>query len=463
MSTSRFAVIGGGVTGLAAAYELSLLSPEAEIHVLEGSDRIGGKLRTENFMGAQVETGADSFLTRDPATLELCRALGLAGELVAPAIFKGEVWDGHRRYPLPQPSVMGIPTSVPSALGAEGLTVLERLRAAFEWVGRGPLRGPDVDVATFVGSRFGRAVMHRFVDPLLAGTRAGAPDEMSLAAALPQIDAAARGNRSLMRALHSPASNEKEKPVFLRPRGGMTRLIEELSSQSGAEVRSRANVERVRRGGRELVLEIEGGDSIQADGIVVATPAAAAAHLLGDIAPGVKALEPIPHATVAVIALAFDRAAIDLPPDSSGFLVPSGADLTVSAGTWWSVKWPDTTPEDTTVVRCFVGRSGRHPALTRDDDDLTDLIVRDLGRLLGSDVTPLGSHVTRWHDGLPQYVVGHLDRVREAEQSVAAAGPIALAGADLRGSGIPDCLRQGRLAARRVHAEIARGGGKVDA
>ncbi|MEA2499835.1 MAG: protoporphyrinogen/coproporphyrinogen oxidase [Actinomycetota bacterium] len=461
---SRFAVVGGGITGLSAAYALSQLAPDASIAVFEAQDRLGGKLHTETFHGAQVEMGADSFLTRDSAARDLCRAIGLQDELTAPAIFKGAVWDGLRRYDLPRGSVMGVPTSIRSLIGADALTAGEKLSASADALRWKRLRGHDVSVGSIVRSHFGDAVLERFVDPLLAGTRAGNVDEMSLAAALPQVDAAARASGSIMRGLRRASPSAGNDPLFLAPRRGMSHMIDALAACLPAgSIRLGTDIDLITADGfGDFVIRTRDGQELTADGVVIATPSPVAARLLREVsAVAAGELSSIPHASVAVVSLAL-RAGT-LPADgSSGFLVPSNAGLTLSAGTWWSLKWPHTTPEGVFVARCFAGRAERHPALDLDDEALVAAVAGELTQLLGTSVKPIEGKVTRWDDGLPQYQVGHLDRLGRIERALHQHSGIALAGADYRGSGIPDCIRQGRAAAERVHKAVAARGGRVE-
>lgn len=457
-------VVGGGITGLSAALALSQMAPEAEVTLLESSDRLGGKLHTETFHGVQVETGADSFLTRDDGPIRLCADIGIEDELTSPAVFKGAVWDGNRCYGLPSGAVMGIPTNWRAVWGAEALSPFGRLRAAADLFLPGSLEGGDVSVGQLIKRRFGREVLERLVDPLLAGTRAGDPGEMSLAASLPQVDAAARSGASVMKGLSAQVSEPHARPLFMAPKGGMSRMIERLAARLSGRVRTGAPVTGLARRGDEYALTHSDSEELRADGVILAIPAPAAAELAGGLnAEAATELRAFPHASVAVIALAYSPGALPLDGESSGFLVPSGAGKTLSAASWWSLKWPHTGLRDVFVVRCFVGRAGRDPALDLEDGALAEAAAADIGSVLDSSAQPLGWKVTRWRDGLPQYEVGHLDRVARIERSLARFPGIALAGADYRGSGIPDCIRQGRSAAALVHRTLTRGGGKVTA
>jgi len=447
----RIAVVGGGITGLAAARAVA--ESGTEVTLFEASNQMGGKIRTEILDGVIVEHAPDSFLARDPMTANLCRDLGL--ELVQPAVFGAAVYlDGAlKRLPVGFP--FGIPTSPWRALRAGVLGLGGAVRAAADLVLPGPLSGPDVSVADFVSRRFGRPTLERCVDPLLAGTRAGRPRELSLAAALPQIDALARSRPSVMRALRAAqraGEIEVGPPPFLGVRGGMQRLVDALaeSLEDRVEMNTNAAVELIepRQGGYAVVLADR---RINVRGVIVAVPAYAAAPLLDVIssrAAGIAA--GIKHASVAIATLVYPPGSLDVPPGISGVLIPSSEKMAVAACTFFSTKWPESAPSDRRqILRAFVGRAGRDPALDSSDAKLTERIHREVAAVLKIARPPERSHLVRLDRALAQYAVGHLERVGEMEKEL-APHPIALPGAGYRGSGIPDCIKQGYAAAERV-------------
>jgi oxygen-dependent protoporphyrinogen oxidase len=311
-------------------------------------------------------------------------------------------------------------------------------------------------VGAFVRRRFGRAALAELVDPLLAGTRAGDADDMSLAAALPHIDFLARRHRSVIRGLRDARRRgalESGPPPFLTVRGGLGRLVEHLvrDLQGRAELRSATPVVRVEAGDAGFVVHLAGGGRRPVAGVVLAVPAHRASGLLRDASPTAAAeLAAIAHASVAAATLVYPPGTFDPPAGTSGMLVAGGGGGTLSACSWFSTKWPHSAPGGETVIRGFVGRSGRHPALDLDDERLTARLATDLRDALGIAAPPRRTFVTRWENGLPQYAVGHLERVGRIEAALARWPRLALAGASYRGSGLPDCIRQARAAADRV-------------
>ena len=447
------AVVGGGITGLVAAR--SLHRAGLDVVVLEAGADAGGKIVTRTLEGVAVEGGPDSFLVRDDWALDLCRSIGLGNDLVSPAVFGGLVWSRGRLHPLPRGLVSGIPT-VPLSIVRTGL--LSRrgaARAALDLFNPRPLNGRDVSIGALVRHRLGDEVLERLVDPLLAGTRAGDADEMSLASAAPELDEVARRHRSLILGLRTwgPANpaGRRPVPVFMAPVGGMSRIVGALKTElHGAEVRYDSRVESIARDGERFRIDTTSGE-VAADAVVMTAPAHATARQVAALDPAAsEALASIPYASVAVIALLYPSSAGAPPSNGSGMLVPRAEGRTIAACTWYSVKWPASTPPDGFILRAVVGRSGRHPALDLDDDDLVAAVHEDLAPMLGLAAPPRASLVTRWDDALPQYTVGHRDRVTGAELALAQHGPLFLAGAGYRGSGIPDCVRQATETAAAV-------------
>ena len=453
------AVVGGGIAGLAAALDVADNST-ASIALLEAGSALGGKIRTERVGAIDVEAGADSFLARTPEGPSLARSLGLDDDLVEPNVFGALVAYDKGRARLPEGSVYGIPGSVRSVLAFSALSPVARLRALSEVLAPRKLGGRDVSVGDFVARRFGRQALDRLVDPLLAGTRAGDVRDMSLAAALPQVDALARRHRSLLLGISSErrrGSIQTGAPPFLKVRSGMGKLIEELGRRLAQRVDVRLGhpVERLLLSKGGVVLE--GREDVRARAVIFAAPAYAASSAIESLdEEAAELLGRIGYASVASIAVVYRPESIPLPPDVSGLLIGTRAARTVSAITFYSQKW-SLPIEGGVVLRCFVGRADRHPALDLPDSELVSRVTSDLRSLLDVAGDPVGSNVVRWERSLPQYSVGHLDRLAVIEARLRERGPVFLAGAGYRGSGIPDCIRQGQTAANRVLSLLPKG------
>ena len=448
MTAPRVAVVGGGISGLTAAYRLQQRG--FQVSVFEAADRPGGKIRTGRLDDLMVEEGPDAFLPRDERAVQLCHELGLSDELVSPAVFGAYIWHRSALRRLPAGSPYGIPRD-PKAAWREGLlSAAGAARASLERVRTEPLDGPDVTVADFIRKRFGREVLDHLVDPLLAGVRGGRTDEMSLAAAGKEIDALARARPSVLRAL---SDQPPTPPGFLAPRGGMQQITDRLASEMH-DLRTGTSVREVDVRDNAALLSTPEGE-LTFDGAVVALPAHRTAEVLKRSAPVLSShLARITYASVVVITLVYPRGTFVPPPRGSGFLVPSRAGLTISACTWYSTKWPDSAPDGRVVMRCVVGRAGDLNDVASTDDELVAAAHQDLVTTLRLTREPMSSKVTRWERSIPEYKLGHLELVEKIERAAEGLGPVRFAGTGLRGSGIPDCIRTAEDAAASLAGEL---------
>ena len=451
------AVVGGGIAGLAAAHALAT-KHGCDVVLCEASDRLGGKILTSPFAGRMVDEGPDAFLARVPAAVNLARDVGLGDELTAPAAGNAFVTHGNELLPLPKGIVLGVPTDFLELRRSGTVSTAAIGRAALDLVLPGkPLRG-DISVGDLVRRRLGAEVHERLVDPMLGGINAGRTEELSLAVAAPQIDAAARTDRSLVRALRRQlAANppDPSRPVFHAPLGGMAALVEALEKDlrsAGVDIRLDATVSHLRRsaGGWDV------GGVGDVDAVVVAAPAPAAGSLLQTVSTEAAVmLRGIEYSSVVLVTFAYPRAAIGHRLDGSGFLVPRAEGRLLTACSFASTKWAHLSGDDDVVLRASAGRFGDERALDTDDDALVALLHGELAELLGITAEPSATRVSRWPNAFPQYRPAHLDRMAQATAALADAAPeVALAGAALRGVGIPTCIASGQAAADAVVAAV---------
>ncbi|MFI2667210.1 protoporphyrinogen oxidase [Micromonospora carbonacea] len=457
----RVAIVGGGVTGLAAAVRLADRAPAGtEVTVYEQSGVLGGKLRTGELAGGPVEFGAESFLMRDPAggesaAVTLIRRLGLAGDIVHPSVGQAALAvDGGLR-PVPGGTLVGVPGDL-----AKVTTVAEPAADADPDEGR-PLLAPDADVSVgaLVRARFGDAVVDRLVDPMLGGVYAGRADDLSLATTMPALARAARVEHTLLgavRAAQAAAPRAPGEPVFGTLAGGLSRLVEAAATAGGATIRRTAAVRELiptATGWRLTVGPTRDPELVDADAVLLAVPARPAARLLAgvaDLAGAAATVGELDYASVALVTLALPRPEL---PALSGFLVPATEGLLVKASTFFTTKWGHLArPDGLALVRASVGRYGEEASLQVTDDDLAEAVHRELSKVLGVPLpAPVARHVQRWGGSLPQYTPGHLDRVAAVRAALRGAHPtLALAGAGYDGVGIPVCVRSGATAAEEI-------------
>lgn len=461
-STRHVTVIGGGITGLAAAHRLMSDAPGAGIDlsvtVLEAERVLGGKIRTTPFAGLPgVDEGPDAFLARVPWATALAREVGLGDELVSPQAASAAVWWNGLR-PIPEGLLLGLPTDLGKLARSRLLTWRGKARAALEPVMRPtPLdEGPGTDsVGAYVRARFGDEVHERLVDPLVGSIYAADTDRFSLAA-VPQLDEIARRGRSVLlsaRRRPAAASPAAAGPVFYAPRGGMADLVTATAralEQAGGIVRTGAEVARIERRGAGWAV-----DGAPTDAVILACPAAPAARLLADVAPAsATTVARVGAADVVMVTIAVPRAQWpERLRGMSGYLVPKPVQHLVTAASFGSQKWAQWSGQDHVVLRISLGRDGL-PVLHLDDTELLAAAIREVSGHLGIDLHPTTHRVTRWPGAFPQYRPLHHRLVDEAEQHLPTG--LALAGASYHGIGIPACIRSAQRAAELTLAALGR-------
>ncbi|MEU3398106.1 oxygen-dependent protoporphyrinogen oxidase [Streptomyces filamentosus] len=461
-------VVGGGITGLAAA--LRLLAAGARVTLLEAGGRLGGKLRAGEIAGAPVDLGAESLLARRPEAVALAEAVGLGGRLQAPGTATASVWSRGTLVPMPKGHVMGVPGTAEAVAGLLSEEALRRIGRDAELP---PTEiGDDVAIGAYVAERMGREVVDRLVEPLLGGVYAGDAYRISMKAAVPALFAAARRHPTLTGAVRAVQAAGAAVPadaagaatglggaVFAGLDGGIGTLpgaVAEAVRAAGGTILTDTPATALLRTGPAGWRVVTPDRVLDADAVVLAAPAPVAAGLLGGHAPAAAALlGEIAYASMALVTFAFRRA--DLPElPGSGFLVPPVDGHTIKASTFSSQKWRwvgDAAPE-LFVLRTSVGRHGEEGWLHRDDEDLVAASLKDLGAATGLAARPVATAVTRWTGGLPQYPVGHLDRVARLRDALADLPGLRLAGAAYDGVGIPACVASAHRAADAVADEI---------
>lgn len=445
--TGRVAIIGGGIAGLSAAWELSRKSPGTQVDILE-SDRVGGKLQSSPFAGLDhIDEGADAFLARVPWARQLCAELGL-DDLVAPSSGRAYIWHGGSLHPIPDGLVLGVPAGLVGLAKSRLLSPAGILRAGYDLIRAAT--PPDHDsLGQLIRDRFGDEVLERLVDPLVGSINAGDSDYLSLRGAAPQIAEPAKTARSLLLALRkNRKAAPAEGPIFLTPEHGMASIASTLAA------RLRAGGTNIVTGRRVLSVARDGNawrvDDERYDRVILTTPSDVTGRLLASTSPeAAKGLQSIPYAGVVMVAL---HTARPVGPIGSGYLVPKPVQRHVTAVSLASYKWTHWRPPNGgAVLRISMGRYGNQIPMDFDDTQALHTAVDEVGAHLGVQLLPLGYRITRWHRAFPQYLPGHLDRVTAIEKLLARECPgLAVAGAAYRGVGVPACIRQGREAARAV-------------
>jgi oxygen-dependent protoporphyrinogen oxidase len=449
------AVVGAGISGLAAAYELQQRG--LSVRVLEASERAGGVIATERFDGWVIDRGPDSLLVQKPGAIALCRELGIADRLFPTLTPRTAfvVRDG-RLHPLVEGSFLGFPLSASAMARSSLFTLAGKLRMAAElFVPRGPAHG-DESIASFVRRRFGSEAADYLADPLLAGIHAGDAERLSVTSLFPRLVDAERRSGSVLRAFRALHMKSTGQGAFVSFPGGVQELVEGLLARlPPGIVTCSARVTDLRRTS-EYQLETAAG-LISARSVILAVPAYVAGALLHGFDTSLAALcEATPYASTATVAFGYRRDQIRHPLAGTGFVVPRVEHSALLAGTWVTSKWPSRAPDGHILLRGFLG-GGRDPhRLERSDEELVEDARQELSDLLQISGMPLFARLTRWTRQSPQYEVGHQQRVARIEQGLMGIPGLFITGSGFRAIGIPDCITDGRETAA-LAAKFAQG------
>ncbi|KAF0822069.1 protoporphyrinogen oxidase [Cytobacillus firmus] len=456
-------VAGGGITGLAAAYYLQKEAKEKglalDVKLIEASHRLGGKIQTIIRDGFVIERGPDSFLARKQSAARLAREAGLEKELVRNTSGKSYVLVRQRLYPMPGGSIMGIPTQIAPFITTGLFSPAGKARAAADFVLPRSNPSTDQSLGAFFRRRLGDEVVDNLIEPLLSGIYAGDIDQLSLMATFPQFYQVEQKYRSLIMGMKKAAGsqpkqagNSKSKEgMFLTFKSGLQSLVDALESKlEPGTVLKGHRIESVIKNGKSYTVEINGGESLNADCIVMAVPH----HALCSIFSGwglFEQFKEMPSASVATVALAFPEDAIERDIDGTGFVVSRNSDYTITACTWTHKKWPHSTPKGKVLLRCYVGKAGDEAVVDLSDDQIIKVVLDDLNKTMNINMNPEFCYVTRWKDSMPQYTVGHKERVGLAKKQAQDELPgIFLAGSSYEGLGVPDCIDQAEEAVRNT-------------
>ena len=453
------AIIGGGITGLSAAYELHRRG--TPFILLERANRLGGVIQTEFTEGFTIDGGPDSLLTHKPAALDLCSELGLRERLIStlPPRTAYICRDGQL-HPLPKASVLGIPTRLKSLATMPVLSVSGKLRMAMDLMRTGKPHARDESIGSFFRRRFGQESVAYIAEPLLAGIHAGDVERLSMQALFPTLVDAERRHGSVITGLHfrQRSNRPSQGGLFRSLVGGIGQLTSTIvDTLSTSTVQTNSEVTQI-TGGAPFRVHLVSGETISANQVILTTPAYLTEQLISALDPTLAHIcGTLPYTSTATVALSYPRTSVSHTLEGTGFVVPRVEQgLSLMAASWVSSKWPHRVPSGQILLKGFLGGPRQPDILEQNDQELVSIAHRDLSQLLGISTKPAVTRVFRWPRLNPQHEVGHLDKISAIDARLPNIPGLHIVGAGFRGVGIPDCVSHGRAAGASA-AELLKG------
>lgn len=455
----KIAVIGGGISGLASAFYLQKKAREEnlpfDVVLIEASPRLGGKVQTAVRDGFVIEKGPDSFVARKMSASRLAKEVGMEDKLVYNTAGKSYVLVKDQLHPMPGGSIMGIPTEIGPFITTGLFSPFGKLRAAADFVLPRSDKEGDQSLGEFFRRRLGNEVLENLIEPLLSGIYAGDIDRLSLMATFPQFYQVEQDHRSLIIGMKkstpgAPKQAQKNAPKrgnFLTFTTGLQSFIDAIEKHlAPGSIIKGVRVEDIKKESEQYKLSLNTQEVIYADAIIASAPHQAISGMFSSY-PFFAPLKEMSATSVATVAMAFNDSAIKQDIDGTGFVVSRNSDYTITACTWTHKKWPHSTPDGKVLIRCYVGRSGDEAVVDLPNEEITKIVLEDLNKTMSITEKPDFSIVTRWKDAMPQYTVGHKQRIEKVKQEVHEELPgVFLAGGSFEGLGIPDCIDQAEKA-----------------
>jgi oxygen-dependent protoporphyrinogen oxidase len=463
MEEKKVIIIGGGITGLSAAYylqkEVKEKSLPIDIKLIEASNRMGGVIQTVKKEGYIIERGPDSIVVSKKSGMKLIEEVGLKEQVVANMAGKSYIHVRGKLHTMPEGSYMGIPTRVTPFAVSSMFSLAGKLRAAGDFVLPKGKPQRDQSLGNFFRRRLGDEIVENLIEPLLSGIYSGDIDDLSLMALFPNFYEMEQKYRSLVIGLKQTMPkrkkvNKKEpsrKGMFISLKYGLETLVEELERRLDHVAMIMGNgVVKIEREQAGYVLTLANGEKEKADSIVIAADHLHAQQMLSQYS-FMDVFKEMPANSVANVTMAFPKSAISEDIDGTGFIVSRNSDFRITACTWTHKKWPDSTPEGKALLRAYVGKPGDQEVVGLSDEEIIKIALTDLNKTMNITEKPEFSIVSRWKKAMPQYNIGHLDMMEQVKNSLAKELPgVFLAGGSFEGVGIPACIDQGENAVKKI-------------
>jgi len=469
----KLIIIGGGIAGLSTAYYAQKNIPDAQITLLEASDNWGGKIATDRVTFDDgdfiIEGGPDTFLATKPWGVALCKELGLGDRLhgTNPKSKNTYVLHKNKLQPLPDGLAMMIPTNIPSILKSQLVSWPGKVRMGLDFLLPSQNGQHDESLGEFVSRRLGREAYENLIEPLMSGIYAGDGDQLSLRSTFPYLHdlehkygSLARGALKMRQQMAARGqSTQGSRSAFLTPTTGLAEIVEKLVetlTENGTDLQLNTPVSRVTRHETLYHVELDSGETIESGSVILATPAPVSGSLLASFDPELATvLESIHYASTATVTLAYRQSDLSRPLDGYGYVIPRREGRRALACTWTSTKFPHRAPDGYALIRVFVGRAGQESDIPWNEAGLLDLAREELELTLGVTAEPLVSRVFIWESAMPQYNLGHPEKLAQIDAAIEKHPGLALAGNGYRGIGIPDCIHSGELAVEKILEHVS--------
>lgn len=474
----KIVIIGAGISGLSTAYFLKENSAEdLDITIIEKKSTLGGNINTQKFDGYLVEGGPDSFLSEKPWAMALCKRIGLTEELLPTNAEhqKTYIYSKKKLHPMPEGLILMIPTKVMPLAYSSLLSIPGKIRMGLELFIPKRKSTSDESFGHFVQRRLGKEALNKIAEPFIAGVHGGDPNKMSIKASFPKFVAMEQEDGSLIkgmikrmanfkkmaegkRASDNPNNNEAKIRItmFMSLKGGMTTLVDTLLTKiKDAKIRTETTVTDISASDGGYTVAIEGEDSIKADSVVICTPAYSASTIFRSLNRSLhEKLLTIPYASTSTISMSFKRSQIKKSIDGFGFVVPKAEGKRIIGSTWSSIKWAGRAPDDELLLRCFVGGSLHEKLLEKTDEEVMTMVLEDLKSIMDIEGEPVMSRMFRYKKAMPQYTIGHEERVEGIEFELKEHQGLFLTGSAYHGIGISDTVREAESTAKKVLASL---------
>jgi len=460
MEKQTIIIVGGGITGLSAAYYLQKNIKENnlpyQIKLVEASNRLGGKINTYKRDGFIIERGPDSIIARKKPGVKLVEELGLKDQMVRNGTGQSYILVQGKLHKMPKGAFMGIPMEIDPFLDSELVSSSGKERALLDLeMGKGE-EMVDQSLGSFMRRRFGDELVDNEIEPLLSGIYSGDIDEMSLMATFPNFYQLEQKYGSLIKGLQEtmpkpPKTKGKATGVFFSFKDGLEVMVDKLTEKLDQDsILLNTKVEHVEKNETGYQVVLGNGDVVKASAVIATTSHQTLPKMFGQF-DFLNVLADVPSSSVANVALAFDQSAIKQDIDGTGFVVSRNSDFRITACTWTHKKWPSSTPEGKALIRCYVGRPSDQEIVDLPDDELVDIVLKDLNKTMNITAKPEFSIISRWKNVMPQYTVGHIERIQKLRKEANEQLPgVYFAGSSFEGVGIPDCIEQGEQAVHQV-------------